>query len=82
LLEVARSELQSIRPIRPRIAAAILEVSERAVRSWTEQGILTAATLTPRLTLDPGRPYQVWHLVHDLRDAGRTPGLLDEVYLG
>jgi hypothetical protein len=37
-------------------------------------------THEPRLLLDPGSVHSVARLVADLRKAGRTRGLLDEVY--
>jgi hypothetical protein len=80
LFEVARAELQSTAPVRPRVAAEILEMTEKTIRAWTDEGVLAAATLAPRLLLDPTRLHDVWHLVRDLREAGKTHGLLDEVY--
>jgi len=57
----------------------LLGISERTVRTWVEEGVLIATTIQPRLLLDLGRIHQVQHLLQELRAAGRTTGLLDEV---
>ena len=44
------------------------------------EGVLTMHQHRPRLFLDADRLHRVSHLVADLRRAGRTRGLLDEVY--
>jgi DNA-binding transcriptional MerR regulator len=77
---VVRS-LRAAPPLRPGVAAQLLSLSERTVRAWVVEGVLrpTDSTST-RLLLDPERFHEVLHLVHDLREAGKTTGLLDEVY--
>jgi DNA-binding transcriptional MerR regulator len=80
LLRVARAELAATAPVRPRTAAALLGLNEKTVRAWVAEGVLTAATTSPRLLLDPATLHEVWHVVRDLREAGTTHGLLDEVY--
>ncbi len=80
LLRLAQKELAASAPVRPRIAAALLGVTEKTVRAWVGEGVLTAVATSPRLLLEPGRLHEVVHLVRDLRAAGATRGLLDEVY--
>jgi hypothetical protein len=81
LLHVAQTAIDDCVPIRSRIAADLLKLSEPTVRSWVKEGVLTTAPGTSRvLTLDPHRLHQVMHLVRDLRHAGRTKGLLDAVW--
>lgn len=80
LLRVARAELAAIATVRPRTAAVLLGLNEKTVRAWVAEGVLTPATSSPRLLLDPVTLHEVWHLVRDLREAGTTRGLLDEVY--
>jgi DNA-binding transcriptional MerR regulator len=68
-------------PIRPRIAAGLLGVSERTVRSWTTAGVLTPAEApSRRLQLEPVRLHEVMHLVRDLRAAGHDRNLLDTLW--
>jgi DNA-binding transcriptional MerR regulator len=78
---VVRS-LRAAPPLRPGVAAQLLSLSERTVRAWTAEGVLRPAdnNQSTRLLLDPERFHEVLHLVRDLRAAGRTTGLLDEVY--
>lgn len=82
LAEAIASDLDHARPLRPRIAAALLGLSERTVRSWVAEGVLTRAEEagSPRTLLDVRRVHEVKHLVDALRAAGRTRGLLDEVH--
>lgn len=73
--------LRAAPPLRPGVAAQLLALSERTVRAWVAEGVLRpAGTTTTRLLLDPERFHEVLHLVRELREAGRTTGLLDEVY--
>lgn len=77
---VVREELSTAAPVRPVIAAGLLELTEKTVRVWAAEGVLTARAEHPRLLLDPVRLHEVLHLVGELRAAGRTRGLLEEVY--
>lgn len=77
---VVREELSAADPVRPIIAAGLLELTEKTVRAWVHQGILTARTERPRLLLDPARLHEVRRLVRELKAAGKNRGLLDEVY--
>lgn len=78
--KVARQTLAAAPPVRPSIAADLLGLTEKTVRAWVSEGVLAAQTKTPTLRLDPRRLHEVWHLVRDLREAGKTRGLLDEVH--
>lgn len=81
LLALVEKDLAGAPALRPRIAAELLGLSEKTVRAWTEDGILTRAdTRSSRLLLDARRVHEVLHLVADLRRTGQTVGLLDEVH--
>lgn len=77
---VVQDELGSADPIRPVTAAKILGLTEKTVRAWVSEGVLTARSTQPRLLLEPSRVHAVLRLLRQLREAGRTRGLLDEVY--
>jgi hypothetical protein len=79
LLGVVRAELAGAAPVRPVVAAEILHLTEKTVRDWAAEGVLTVHQQAPRLLLDADRLHQVSHLVADLRRAGQKRGLLDEV---
>jgi len=81
LLGVVEKDLASAHPFRPRIAAELLDLSEKTVRAWTQEGVLKrAAGPSSRVLLDVERVHEVLRLVKDLRAAGKTVGLLDEVH--
>jgi DNA-binding transcriptional MerR regulator len=81
LCSVIDRTLKSTPPVRPAVAARVLGLTEKTVRHWTKEGVLTLKQATPkRQGLDPERLHEVMHLVRDLREAGKTRGLLDEVY--
>lgn len=81
LLASARGVLTQVDPIRPRIAALLLRLSERTIRTWATEGVLTAAsTSSRRLVLDPERVHEVMHVVRELRQAGRDRNLLEAVW--
>jgi hypothetical protein len=80
LLDVITQELGQVPPLRPVVAASVLELTEKTVRAWAAEGVLTISQHHPRLLLDADRVHEVWHLVRDLKQAGMTRGLLDEVY--
>jgi hypothetical protein len=72
--------IQDLGAVRPRVAGALLGVSEKTVRAWVEEGVLDAVALEPRLLLEPVKLHQVSHVVRELREAGQTRGLLDAVF--
>ena len=81
LLGVVEKDLASAHPFRPRIAAELLDLSEKTVRAWTQEGVLKrAAAPSSRVLLDVERVHEVLRLVKDLRAAGKTVVLLDEVH--
>lgn len=80
LLNVVKEELATAAPVRPVVAAAVLEITEKTVREWAREGVLTVHQTEPRLLLDADRLHEVLHLVNDLRRAGQKRGLLDEVF--
>lgn len=80
LLCVARDTLREVGPVRPVVAARLLDLTEKTVRAWSDEGVLVKVADSPRLLLDAEQVHRVWHLVRELRAAGKTRGLLDEVY--
>jgi MerR HTH family regulatory protein len=80
LLGLVEKDLASAPPLRPRIAAELLDLSEKTVRTWTREGVLKRADgPSSRVLLDVERVHEVLRLVKDLRAAGKTVGLPDEV---
>lgn len=81
LLGIAGGLLADIGPVRPRIAAHLLQLSEPTVRTWTREGVLTTTEQeAERPLLDPHRVHEVMHLVRRLRAAGRDRNLLEAVW--
>ena len=81
LLRLVEKDLATAAPLRPRVAAQLLALSEKTVRAWVEAGgLLAADSNSPRLLLDVERVHDVLHLVSDLRAAGANAGLLDELH--
>lgn len=67
-------------PVRLSTAAVLLDLNEKTVRAWLKEGVLTPHSEASQLRLDPERLHAVRHLVRELREAGKTRGLLDAVY--
>ncbi|MCK2237575.1 MULTISPECIES: hypothetical protein [unclassified Crossiella] len=80
LLSLAEKRLAGALPVRPAVAGELLELTEKTVRAWASEGVLTIAQVDPTLRIDVRRLHQVRLLVEDLRQAGRSRGLLDEVH--
>ncbi len=80
LLAVSSATLADEGTVRPVIAARLLGLSERTVRAWAKQGVLTVAQRSPRLLLDLQSVHDVRHMVQDLRVLGKDRDLLDEVW--
>jgi len=80
LLEVSNAALADEGTIRPVIAARLLGLSEKTVRAWAAQGVLTVAQRAPRLLLDVQSIHVISHIVRDLRALGKDRDLLDEVW--
>ncbi len=80
LLAVSDGALAEEGTIRPVIAARLLGLSEKTVRSWAAAGVLTVARRSPRLLLDIRSVHAVSHLISELRAAGQARDLLDKVW--
>jgi hypothetical protein len=81
LQDLAQRELAHSEPVRVAVAAKLLGLSERSVRTWAKEGVLTPAeTDSPRLLLDPERLHEVIRLIKDLRKLGRNRDLIDLVW--
>jgi DNA-binding transcriptional MerR regulator len=80
LLDVSNAALQDEGTIRPVIAARLLGLSEKTIRTWASQGVLATAQRTPRLLLDPRSVHEISHIVRELRSLAGTADLLDEVW--
>ena len=80
LIDVVRSELETSPPIRPGAAAVVLELSEKTVRAWMKEGVLRVAVEEPRVLIDPNALHAVARAVTELRAAGKTRNLLDDVH--
>lgn len=82
LTEVVEQSLEAAPPVRPIIAAELMQLSDKTVRAWTAEGVLTADDSQPakRLLLSMRRLHDVLHVLRQVRAEGRTTGLLDEVY--
>jgi hypothetical protein len=79
LLAVSESALADEGAVRPVIAAKLLGLSERTVRSWAEAGVLPVVSDHPRLMLDLVAVHLVSHLIRELRAAGRNRDLIEAV---
>jgi hypothetical protein len=80
LFDVADSMLATATPIRPVVAADLLELTEKTVRAWASEGVLVVSELEPTMRLEPKRVHEVLHLVREIRRIGKNRGLLDEVH--
>lgn len=80
LLAVSNSELAEEATIRPVIAARILGLSERTIRTWATEGVLPIAQRKPRLLLDVRGVHVISHILRELRSHGQDRDLLDEVW--
>lgn len=80
LLAVSDGTLAEEGTIRPVIAAKLLGLSEKTIRTWAAAGVLTIARRSPRLLLDVRSVHAVGHLVTELRAAGQDRDLLDQVW--
>jgi DNA-binding transcriptional MerR regulator len=80
LLEVSNAELADEGTIRPVIAAKLLGLSEKTVRTWASQGAITVAQRSPRLLLDLHSVHRISHILRELREHRKDRDLLDEVW--
>ena len=77
---VVASTLRQAPPVRPVVAIELLDLTEKTVKAWAREGVLAIHSQEPRMLLDTVRLHEVLHLVSDLRRAGKTRGLIDEVH--
>lgn len=76
LVQASRSALSSASPVRVRIAAVLLSVSDKTIRDWIHEGVLTTRSGQRRVqSLDPERLHKVIHLVQELRASGQSRDL-------
>jgi hypothetical protein len=78
---IVSHRLAAAPPMRVSIAAAFLGLSEPTARAWANRGVLRVRSRKPRLLLDSGSVLEVARrLIEELRRAGRSGNLLDEVF--
>jgi hypothetical protein len=63
--------LSAAEPVRVPVAARILLVSDKTIRAWAEDGLLTPRAVRPRLLIDAERLHTVLRLLSDVRAAGQ-----------
>jgi len=80
LVQASHGALSSAKPVRVPIAARILLVSDKTVRAWVEDGLLTSRTVRPRLLVDTERLHTILHFLDDLRAAGQDRDLRDKLW--
>jgi hypothetical protein len=80
LVHVSSGALSSAGPVRVPIAARILLVSDKTVRAWVEDGLLTPRAVRPRLLLDAERLHTVLRFLDDLRAAGQDREFRDNLW--
>jgi hypothetical protein len=80
LVHVSHGALSSAEPVRVPIAARILLVSDKTVRAWADDGLLTPRAVRPRLLLDAERLHTVLRFLDDLRAAGQDRDFRDNLW--
>jgi DNA-binding transcriptional MerR regulator len=80
LVHASHSALSSAEPVRVPIAARILLVSDKTVRAWAEDGLLTSRAVRPRRLLDVERLHTVLRFLSDLREAGQDRDFRDSLW--
>jgi DNA-binding transcriptional MerR regulator len=81
LVHVSSGTLSSAEPVRVPIAARILLVSDKTVRAWAEDGLLTSRGVRPRRLLDAERLHTVLRFLDDLRAAGQDRDFRDDLWI-
>ncbi|WP_329468713.1 hypothetical protein [Streptomyces sp. NBC_01431] len=79
LRSVAEAALGTAEPVRLKIAASLLALTDRTVRTWVAEGVLSLASEHPQ-RVDPIQLHRVLHLVKELRAAGRNRDLINSVW--
>ncbi|WP_158844890.1 hypothetical protein [Saccharothrix deserti] len=77
---VVAKALRTAPPVRPVVAGELLELTEKTVKAWAREGVLAIHSREPRMLLDAVRLHEVLHVVSELRRAGKSRALLDEVH--
>ncbi|MFE9744807.1 hypothetical protein ACFYOT_07895 [Saccharothrix saharensis] len=77
---VVAKALRKAPPVRPVVAGELLDLTEKTVKAWAREGVLAIHSQEPRMLLDTVRLHEVLHVVSELRRAGKSRGLLDEVH--
>src|SRR6202451_4668618 len=80
LVHASHGALSSAEPVRVPIAARILLVSDKTVRAWVEDGLLTPRAVRPRLLIDAERLHAVLRFLGDLRAAGHDRDFRDDLW--
>ena len=80
LVHVSHGALSSAEPVRVPIAARILLVSDKTVRAWVKDGLLTPQAVRPRLLLGAERLHTVLRFLDDLRAAGQDRDFRDNLW--
>jgi hypothetical protein len=80
LFRVSRDALSHAPPVRVPIAAKLLLVSDKTVRAWVSEGVLTSHIQHPRLLLDIERLHTVLQFVRELRERGQERDLLTSLW--
>ncbi|ONI82562.1 hypothetical protein ALI22I_41710 [Saccharothrix sp. ALI-22-I] len=77
---VVAKALRTAPPVRPVVAGELLDLTEKTVKAWAREGVLAIHSREPRMLLDAVRLHEVLHVVSELRRAGKSRALLDEVH--
>jgi len=80
LVHASHGALSSAEPVRVPIAARILLVSDKTIRAWVEDGLLTSRAVRPRLLVDVERLHTVLRFLSDLRAAGQDRDFRDNLW--
>lgn len=81
LVHASSGALSSAEPVRVPIAAKILLVSDKTVRAWAEDGLLTSRAVRPRRLLDAERLHTILRFLDDLRAAGQDRDFRDNLWI-
>jgi DNA-binding transcriptional MerR regulator len=80
LVHASHGALSAAEPVRVPIAAKILLVSDKTVRAWAQEGLLTSRAVRPRRLLDAERLHVVLRFLSDLRAAGQDRDFRDNLW--
>ncbi len=69
---VSDSEPAAEATIRPVIAARLLGLSEKTIRTWAAEGVLPVVQRKPRLLLDVRGVHLIIHILRELRSLVRA----------